>query len=142
MASAAAAAWTSTLLAVGSTAYSISESDKAASQKARVEESNAKSDEIERKRALIKSLAAKNVAEGAAGFTGASTQARMMADVKAKELDTLTGRARTSGRKQQIKSDAAAYKTGSLLSAAGEVANTRSRILHRGEMKEAAKKHD
>ena len=132
MATAAAAGWASTLIAVGSTAYSVSESDKAAKAKARVENANAKSDEIERKRALIASLAAKNVAEGAAGFTGASSQARMMEDISRKGLDTITGKARTSGRKQQIESDASTYRTSSLLSTTGSLAGKVGRTTRRG----------
>ena len=57
-----------------------------------------------------------------------------MADVRKKDLDTLTGKAATSSRVKQYESDANVYKTTSLLKTAGNLAETGGRVRKRGSL--------
>ena len=135
MATAGALAWTSLVMGAVTTYKTGEAQAEQYKTQARAEESNAKTREIERKRALVKALAAGNVKAGASGVSGgigSSQEALMKADIRKESLDAVVDAGATSQRISQLSSNASAAKNYSLLSAAGQAVSGASREVRRG----------
>ncbi len=137
MATAAALGWASLIVSAG-VAYKSSE-DQAVDlkKKSKAEEANAKTREIERKRELVRALAAGNVGEGASGTTGgfgSSNLALMMSDIRKEGLDESVDVGATNQRITQLKSNADAVQDYAVLSAAGTIAGGAKRYKKRGSV--------
>jgi hypothetical protein len=142
MATAAAAATWSSLFLTAYTTYQAGEMEAEQYEtQARAEESNAKTREIERKRSLVRALAAGNVKAGAAGVSGgvgSSQEALMKADIRRESLDEVVDAGATSDRISQLSSNASAARNYSLLSAGAGLAGGAAREFKRGSIKKKA----
>lgn len=138
----ATATWISLALATYTT-YQAGETEKENYQRqAQAEESNAKSREIERKRSLVRALAAGNVKAGASGVSGgigSSQEALMKSDIRKEGLDEVVDAGATSERITQLNSNASAARNYSLLSAGSGLAKGAAREFRRGDVKKVKK---